>query len=235
MGTMPKADVSRLVETYRSYAHAIAHEVVRRMPQTVDKSDLLAAAELGLVEAASSFDPSRGVQFKTFAYYRIRGAVYDCLRKMGWFSKTLYDQYRFEMAANEFMKDYSTAPPPGGTPSEDYDEIKNVAGTVLSCYLLSLDSMGRDIENPGNSPEKQLEEAQQRQRVRDAVAKLPEKNRQVMEGYYYQELSLEQIGQRLGLSKSWVSRIHAKSLEMIRSFLEEAVPLRQETVPFPVR
>ncbi|MBI3472861.1 MAG: FliA/WhiG family RNA polymerase sigma factor, partial [Candidatus Solibacter usitatus] len=86
-----KQDTGKMIEAYRSYAHAVAAEVIRKMPSSVEKSDLLGAAELGLVEAANAFDPGRGVLFKTFSYYRIKGAVYDCLRKMGWFSKSQYD------------------------------------------------------------------------------------------------------------------------------------------------
>jgi RNA polymerase sigma factor for flagellar operon FliA len=219
MGTMPKADPTKLIETYRSYAHAVAAEVVRKLPPSVDKEDLIGAAELGLVEAAASFDPSRGVLFKTFAYYRIRGAVYDALRKMGWFSKSLYDQYKFEMAANEYLKDYSTAPPPNAAAEEEYQDLQNVTGSIVSCYLLSLDERAYETADSSQTPEEVLQESEERQRLREAISQLPEKNRQVLEGYYFQDLSLEEIGQRLGLSKSWVCRVHAKSLELVRTLL----------------
>ena len=103
----PSADVSKLIETSLSYSHAIAAEVMRKLPPDLEKKDIQGWAELGLVEAANSFDPTRGVQFKTFAYYRIRGAIYDGLRKMGWYPKGQYRQMRFEMAANEYLKDVS--------------------------------------------------------------------------------------------------------------------------------
>ena len=80
---------------------------MRKLPPDLEKKDIQGWAELGLVEAANSFDPTRGVQFKTFAYYRIRGAIYDGLRKMGWYPKGQYRQMRFEMAANEYLKDVS--------------------------------------------------------------------------------------------------------------------------------
>jgi RNA polymerase sigma factor for flagellar operon FliA len=234
-----KPDTGRLVEAHRSYAHAVAAEVVRRMPHTVEKSDLLAAAELGLVEAAAAYDPARGVQFKTFSYYRIKGAVYDCLRKMGWFSKSQYDQYRFEVAANEYMKDYSSATPPPGSPAEDYEELKGVSGTIVSCYLLSLDSMSQEggayeIAETAPSPEDSYQAVEEHDRLRKALTELPDKNRQILECYYYQELSLEEIGTRLGLSKSWVCRMHAKSLEMVRAILDR-MPAAQATLATPAR
>ena len=107
MATVPRPGADRLAETFRSYAHAIAAEVMRKFP-TVDRDDIRGSAELGLVEAANSFDPTRGVLFKTFAYYRIRGAIYDSLRKMGWFAKDSA-RLKFESGANEYMKDYARA------------------------------------------------------------------------------------------------------------------------------
>ncbi|MGH9722567.1 MAG: sigma-70 family RNA polymerase sigma factor [Bryobacteraceae bacterium] len=231
----PRPDTTKLIESHRSYAHAVASEVIRKMPHTLDKEDLLGAAELGLVEAANAFDASRGVLFKTFAYYRIRGAVYDCLRKMGWFSKAQYEQYRFEVAANEYMKDYSAAPPPNGSPAEDLHELSNVTGTITSCYLLSLDSLTHEVAgDPGQSPEAQAGGNEEKQRLRQALTQLPEKNRQILQAYYFEDKTLDEIGASLGLSKSWVCRIHAKSLEMVRDILNGR-PDRQETLAGPAR
>ncbi|MFN0167313.1 MAG: sigma-70 family RNA polymerase sigma factor [Bryobacteraceae bacterium] len=224
MSSVPKPDTAKLIDSFRPYAHALASEVLRKLPSSIEKDDLIGAAELGLVEAASAFDPSRGVLFKTFAYYRIRGAVYDALRKMGWFSKTLYDQYKFEMAANEYMKDYASAPPPAGDSGQDLQDLQNLTGTIVSCYLLSIDDMTHELtDTAARDPETQYAETEERQRLREAIAQLPEKNRQVLEGYYFQNLSLEEVGSRLGLSKSWVCRVHAKSLDMVRSLLTTPV------------
>ena len=182
MKSIPKPDVQRLIESYQDYAHAIAAEVCRKLPSQVDRGELEAAANLGLVEAAQAFDPTRGVLFKTFAYYRIRGAVYDALRKMGWFSKSLYQEYKFEMAANEYLKDYSEATPASGNLEAEYEEIKNFTGSVLSCYLLSLDDLTQEIsESNDKSPERQAQKNEEQQPMREAMARLPEKNRQVIQ------------------------------------------------------
>ena len=220
MNSIPKPDVQRLIESYQDYAHAIAAEVCRKLPSQVDRRELEAAADLGLVEAAQAFDPARGVLFKTFAYYRIRGAVYDALRKMGWFSKSLYQQYKFEMAANEYLKDYSEATPASGDLEAEYEEIKNFTGSVLSCYLLSLDDLTQEIsESNDKSPERQAQMNEEQQQMREAMARLPEKNRQVIQWYYFEEKSLEEIGQQLGMSKSWICRVHAKSVELLRDLM----------------
>src|SRR5437016_99917 len=185
----PKTEPNRLVEAYRSYAHAIAAEVWRKLSFALDNDDVRAAAELGLVEAAQSFDPTRGVQFKTFAYYRIRGAIYDGLRKTGWFSESRYEQYRFEIAANEYLKDQSVAASPEVETQQAYDEMRNIAGSVVSCYLLSLESLTHEVADTSQcSPEQSAIDSEDRKRVAHALAQLPEKNRQVLENYYFRNM-----------------------------------------------
>jgi RNA polymerase sigma factor FliA len=221
MNSLPRQDLESLVEAYRSYAHALAAEVKRKLPAHVDRADIESAAELGLVEAARAFDPGRGVLFKTFAYYRIRGAIFDYLRKVECGPGTEYRRYRFEAAANEYVTDYTSSTIVMGSPEEEYLEIENVTGSVLSSYLLAVEQLGGEPADDRSSPEAALERREESERVREALSRLPEKNRQVVEGYYFQELSMEEIGQKLGLSKSWVSRLHAKGLDLMRDFLRE--------------
>lgn len=229
-----------MVEKHLSYAHAIAAEVTRTLPRDVDARDVQAAAELGLVEAANAFDSARGVQFQTFAYYRIRGAVYDCLRKMGWLPKSLYDQCRFESAANSYMADYSANPPATRSAAGAYDEAKNLAGSILSCYMISLDAAPQYApEDARSTPEQSFCEKESAANVRRAIEQLPPRNRQVIEDYYFHDLTLEEIGRKLGLSKSWISRLHAKSVEMMRAVLTAtpnlAAPPKQTMYCAPVR
>lgn len=206
--------MTSLIESHISYAHAVAAELLARFPAHVDRQDVRAAAEYGLVQAANAYNASKGVAFTTFAYYRIRGAVFDLLRET-------VKATRFEEAANEYMIDYS-AGAEAGAPS--YAEVKNIATGVVASYFLSL-------KNPSSEPPVQNAEAplrtllrqEQRKGIRDALKTLPEKNRKVLEAYYFEDLSLEEIGKRLGLSKSWVSRMHAKGLEMLRPAVERAL------------
>ncbi|MEZ5356663.1 MAG: sigma-70 family RNA polymerase sigma factor [Bryobacteraceae bacterium] len=204
-----------LIHSHLSYAHALAAEILRTVPASVERKELESAAELGLAEAARSFDASRGVQFKTFAYYRIRGSIYDSLRKMGWFSRSAYQDLRFHAAANDLMADEST-----GQQSEGVD-IEALAGSVVQCYMVSLDAARHDAVDPGDGPEKKLERRQSSDMVREALRRLPEKNRKILEAYYYQDRTLEEIGAGMGLSKSWLCRMHAKSIELMREAMAE--------------
>jgi RNA polymerase sigma factor for flagellar operon FliA len=217
-----EADTNRLIESHQGYAHAIAAEVLRKMPREIDRNELQASAELGLVEAAHAFDASRGVQFKTFAYYRIRGAVYDGLRKMGWFSKSHYQEMKFQAAANEYMLDHTAASgnSPQATAEQQWNELNTMTATVVNCYILSLDNMKQEWADTVSVPaDEKLQRDQHASQMQRALRKLPEKNRQVIEAYYFQDKNLEQIGQELNLSKSWLSRLHAKSLEMLKDLM----------------
>jgi RNA polymerase sigma factor for flagellar operon FliA len=210
-----------LVESHRSYAHALAADILRTLPPQVEKDELESAAELGLVDAARSFDSSRGVQFKTYAYYRIRGAVYDSIRKSTWFSKSVYEQYKFEAAATEYMADYSSAPPPVSS-QDSGREAQAITDTLATVYMLSLE--GDRVDTPDTRAISSEESAIQNERntlLHQALRLLPEKNRQVLEAYYFQDMNLEEIGATLGLSKSWTCRVHAKSLELLRDALAE--------------
>jgi RNA polymerase sigma factor for flagellar operon FliA len=218
MSAIPKPDPTRLVESYRSYAHAIAAEVLRKLPPSVDRDDVRAAAELGLVEAARAFDPSRNVLFKTFAYYRIRGQIYDDLRKAGCLSRQ--PAARFEAAANEYMKDYTGGPAAPASTADALAELQQLTFSIVSSYVLSLDSLMREVPDSQPSPEQACAERETSRRVRAALAQMPSRNREVLEAYYFGDATLDDIGKKLGLSKSWVCRLHAKSLDMLRELLE---------------
>jgi RNA polymerase sigma factor FliA len=213
---------TRLIEAYRSYSHAIAAEVLKKLPFSVDRDDAIGAAELGLVEAAQKFDPSRGVLFKTFAYYRIRGAIYDALRKGGWLKAE--STLRFEAGANEYLKDYTEAHPSEAVPpSTAYAEIQQLTSAVVTSYMLSLDGLQHEVADTKTiSAEESLLERDGQRQLRDAISRLPENNRRLIEEYYFHDATLEEIGAKLGLSKSWVCRLHAKSLDMLKAIMTQA-------------
>ena len=101
---MAASEVKRLVEQHLSLVQAIARKVKKSVGASVDVDDLVGYGSKGLVEAADRFDPRHGVAFSTFAYYRIRGAMYDGLRSMGWYSRADYARYRAEERANEYLR-----------------------------------------------------------------------------------------------------------------------------------
>jgi len=118
------------------------------------------------------------------------------------------------------LRDYTDAPVSATDTAGAGRELERIAGSVVCSYLLSLESLKFEIAADAESVEQKVQGDEARQGLVAALAELPANNRQVMEQYYFHDLSLEQIGEKLNLSKSWVCRIHAKSLEMLREKLQ---------------
>jgi RNA polymerase sigma factor for flagellar operon FliA len=207
--------MEELIEKHVGYAHAIARTLLSRYPSNVAQGDLESAAEFGLVQAARAFDPARGIAFTTFAYYRIRGAIFDEIRQLCRASS-------FETAANDYMGEQMMAPRPVEAEA-GYQELRGIASHLVSSYLLSLDGLnGERIPEAAMSPMGQVLHQEEAETVRQALEQLPDRYRTILYAYYYQDLSLESIGRRLKLSKSWVSRLHAKALSMLHGILKNA-------------
>jgi RNA polymerase sigma factor FliA len=120
-----------------------------------------------------------------------------------------------------------------GSAEAQLQDLKETTGNLMACYMLSLDNMPEEpADEKQVSAEQTVIEAEQKKNIRWVLAKLPEINRVVLEGFYFGGLTLDQIGTKLGLSRSWVCRLHAKSLAMLRKQLTEATA-RPATPPPP--
>lgn len=208
-----------LIEQYMPYAASIANRVCQSLSSAVDYDEVLCNARLGLLEAAKRFESSQDVDFKTFAYYRIKGAIYDGLRRSGWLPRTLYAKIKFEEAANDYMQNKAlyTRDPEYKGGSEKDEEVSETVNSLASIYIISLDA-SEDLEvedTKATDVEKRTEFMQVRRHMRDAIGTLPEKEKLLIMMYYFQNRTLEEVGERLGLSKSWTSRLHARALSLL--------------------
>jgi RNA polymerase sigma factor FliA len=225
----PKVDRRALAEQYTPYVRSIAGKIKKSVAREIEFDDLVEYGMVGLLEAADRFDAAHGANFMTFAYYRIRGAIYDGLRGMGWMSRTEYAKARFEERANDYLAEVAHAEDEGEAPPENPFEhaVKDLAEAVqglAAVYLTSLDgAAARKLRDPGQLAEETLGLEEARVLVRSTVKKLSDQERQLIEGYYYDDMSLEQVGQKLGLSKSWTSRLHARAIDRLHRLLEEAL------------
>ncbi len=215
----PSKDMSRreLAEKYTPYVRSIAGKIKKTLSKDIEFDDLVSYGMLGLMEAADRFDPKHGANFMTFAYYRVRGAIYDGLRGMGWVSRTEYQRYRFEQHANAYLQnvqEQNSSTPVGIKKSDDDEvgELANVVEGLVTIYVTALDAMeGFQVKDDrGPSIEESVELNQARELVAGALEKLGGQERQLLELYYYKEMSLEEVGKQLGLSKSWTSRLHTR-------------------------
>lgn len=205
-----------LISQYMPYASSIASRVCQTLSSAVDYEDVLCNARLGLLEAAKRYDERENVDFRTFAYYRIKGAIYDGLRRSGWLPRTLYAKLKFEEASNEYLQ-YKSA---SATKSLDFkaeDEVVDTVNTLASIYIISLDASD-DLEVADENAvdiDKKSEFLEIRNYMREAITSLPEKEKQLVKMYYFQNKTLEEIGEKMELSKSWTSRLHARALTLL--------------------
>lgn len=207
-----------LVAQYMPYATSIANRVYQTMSSAVDYDDVLCNARLGLLEAAKRFDDAQQVEFRTFAYYRIKGAIFDGLRRTGWLPRSLYSKIKFEEASNEYLQQMSQRSNVFQNDEEREHEIVDTVNSLASIYVISLDEGDEEIDiEDVDAPDVagRAEFHQIRTHMREAINTLPPKEKQLVMMYYFQNKTLEEIGEKMDLSKSWTCRLHARALEML--------------------
>lgn len=224
-GESPK----ELIEEGQALVHSLASKIARNLPFRVDLDDLIAYGQVGLAEAARHFDPERGVQFTTFAYYRIRGAIYDGVSKMSWTSRARYAKYRLDAMANEALEQAHESNPIDDSASLDEEArwFRNVTEKLAVIQLVSGPDDSESgirasaIEDPSISPAASAAGRELNKRLHDLVDKLPGPERRLIRTVYFEGATLQEAANRLGISKSWASRLHAKTLEELARLLRK--------------
>ncbi len=212
-----------LIKKNITYVQKLASNISKTIAPWVDKEDLVAYGHLGLVQAAERFDPAKGISFKTFAYYRIRGAIFDGLREFGWLNRNQYAKQKFEESANEFMNEFVSS---GKSPSdmgaeEEANELEQVISALIPIYIISLDAAVELEPKDQNDvdPERAYGKIQKRELIRKMLDRLKDQDRRFIYMYYYENKTLIEIGRIMNLSKSWLSRLHTKILMELKEIL----------------
>jgi RNA polymerase sigma factor FliA len=223
----------KLIAEHLTLVQAIAGKLKRTLGKSIEFDDLVGYGHKGLIEAADRFDPKQGVTFTTFAYYRIRGAMLDGMRTMGWYSRADYARYRAEERAHEYMQNISEregAAREAGAGEEDsgdkakqLEAIAQILSNVATVHITSIEAASKVADERLPAPDAELETGQMGERVRQAVKALPEKERRLMELYYFEDKNLEEAGAVLGLSKSWACRLHARAVGLLRQELAQDI------------
>lgn len=213
-------ETHELIAEGRALVRSLALRIHRNIPVKVDLEDLIAYGDLGLTEAARDFDREFGNQFSTFAYYRIRGAIYDGLAKMTWTSRARYRRLRFESMAVDVLE--SEHELDDGNPKDAKESGEWFSKVTERLAMIFLASDGDEETNPVNLAEDPRVEAptflihrEVSEKLRSMVERLPEAERRLTNYVYFEGLTLQEAGIRLGFSKSWASRLHAKILERL--------------------
>lgn len=225
-------DRQALIETHLPQVRYIAERMLAKLPPSVDRDDLIGAGVLGLLDAVEKYDEMRGVQFKTYAETRIRGAMLDSLRELDWSSRSLRARAReIEVAARKIEQEK-------GRMAEEEElaaalglelpAFQNLLGELRGLTLVELDSQDDKTagtnawqvpDNPDRSPLMEYERLETREKLIGAINHLPQRERQVVALYYVEELTMKEIGAVLGLTESRVSQIHTQALIHLRAVL----------------
>jgi RNA polymerase sigma factor for flagellar operon FliA len=197
----------------------VARQTARRMSPAVTVDDLRSFGREGLLNAARTFDPSRGVPFRRWANVRVRGAMIDGVRQWGALPRQAYRELKALEAGDGLLEQYDEddAARPAQS-AEDADSRLSVFLAGMATAIAVGTMVGTDTHEA--SPEDLLGDAEMLARVRAAVAQLPEQERHMVERHYFEGQRLDQAAAALGVSKSWGSRLHARAIELITQALQ---------------
>lgn len=212
----PDPVTDAFIVEHGGFVRGIATRVRNELDLTCDLDDLVAFGYQGLLEAKGRFDPARGVQFNTFAYYRVRGAVIDGVRKMAYLSRRAHQARKFAEAADDLLEQAAAtraaSPEARSDVQQTVQAIDDVLGRLTASFVIA--SVGQDVE--AEPADEQLIRADEGARVRAAIATLPEREAFVVRGLYFESRLLDDLARDLGVSKSWASRIHTKGLSLLK-------------------
>jgi len=238
---LSEEDRERMMLEHMPAVRWVARRIHERLPQHVDLEDLVSAGVVGLLDAFRKFDPAKKVQFRSYAQFRIRGAILDSLRTLDWSPRDLRRKGR---AVEEAIRQLTARC--GRTPSEP--EVAREMGLELEEYqqllgeLKGLEIGTLHLERSEDSGEEELAylpspsdedplfrclRGEMRERLAAAIDQLPERERLVVTLYYYEEMTMKEIGLALSVVESRVSQIHSSAVAHLRARLQDFAGTRK--------
>ena len=237
--TRDKSVRDRLIVNYSPLVKYVAGRLGSGLPAHVDEADLVSYGLLGLMSAIDRYDLERDIKFETYAIARIRGSIIDELRTLDWVPRSVRSRAReIEHAIRELEGRYGRVPSDdeiaekvGLTAQELEESLVDISRTSIVALdeLWSTSNEGEQVslldtlEDPGSiRPADALDETEMREALAGAITRLPEREKLVVTLYYYEELTLREIGEVLGVTESRVSQLHTKAILRLRSRLHGA-------------
>jgi RNA polymerase sigma factor FliA len=228
----PAAPTSPRVEAGLPFVEALARRMAATMPHSIDLSDLVQDGVIGLIDAAERFDEKRGIKFETFAERRVRGAMIDALRKDAWPRGVRRVRRELEAAREKLRLTLGHEPSLADLAAAIGSDEKRLGKTIVrintieSTSPLSCGDNVDETQLPAvfvpaepERPDQAYERSEVRRRVRAAIETLPAREQRVICLYYYDEVTMKEIGAELGVNESRVSQLHARALRRLREAL----------------
>jgi RNA polymerase sigma factor for flagellar operon FliA len=229
----------RLILHYSPLVKFVAGRVAAGLPQSIEQSDLVSYGIFGLIDAIDKFDPGRGFKFETYAISRIKGAIIDELRSIDWVPRSVRAKARaVERAYSKLENELKRTPEDREVAAElgmTETELDTVLSQVSFTGLVALDELlaagGSDrsgsstvmdtIADRAHDPVEAFELDEMKHLLADAINRMPDRERLVLTLYYYEGLTLAEIGGVLGVTESRVCQIHTKAILQLRGRLQD--------------
>lgn len=225
-----ESEKAALIEQYQPYVRKLASQVYHQFGGSFEIDEIISFGTLGLVEAADRFNPQRSVSFVTFAHYRIRGAIFDGLNQMGLprQSSSSGSVSTFEKVANAEIQlagddEINTINRSSDDLESEIASVTRVIDNLIPAYLLSLDSeeAREAVDENAEQDFRQLETNDLLNVVRQVVEELPPDERDLLKAIYYQGISMSDWAKKNNITRSWVSRLHTRTIQNVRNRLRD--------------
>jgi RNA polymerase sigma factor for flagellar operon FliA len=236
-GKVAGAERDQLIIQYLPWVKFIALRMAAKLPSHIQAEDLISAGVIGLIDALDKFNPAREVQFKTYAQIRIQGAIKDELRALDWASRSMRQKVkRLEHAYATLEQEFGRPPSSEEVASSlgvEMDEFEEMLDDVKGTSLVSLEDLGHGpaAEDKSGLPEALLTRQDQdplevlnlqdlKKSLTVTIAELPEKERLVLSLYYFEELTMKEVGKVMSLTESRISQLHTQAVLRLRGKLK---------------
>jgi RNA polymerase sigma factor FliA len=241
-----QSETDQILIDHLYIVRSIAKRIHRRLPQTVDLDDLYAAGLMGLTEAAANFNPEKNSSFIGYAHLRIQGAILDSLRSLDWAPRTLRRKGRqLQEAAQVLTSRLGHLPTDEDVAAElkisleTYHQLRadlNALEIGTLHRTLDEDTGEQEIEKiPGRPEDDSLLrylQGETKEQLTKAIKQLSERERLIITSYYYEEMTMTEIGLTLGIKRSRVRHIHSKAVLRLRSALSDPLPSGRSKIRF---
>ncbi|MBV8820836.1 MAG: FliA/WhiG family RNA polymerase sigma factor [Acidobacteriaceae bacterium] len=233
----------RLILEHLPQVRLIARRIHDRLPESVNLDDLISTGTIGLISAIDRFDPTHNVKLKTYAEYKIRGAILDSLRGLDWAPRQQRKRAKqIEAAIASIEQKMQRSPSEEeiaaqlGLSIDEYHEwLVEIRGVNLgSLECSSAEDDGHDLlryisDDEENWPSRLLEKAELKKLLAEAIEKMPHTEKIVLSLYYHEELTLREIARVVNLHESRVSQLKSQAILRLRSYIEKRWPLQKGT------